>query len=71
MIDLDEEIMTDEEALQYSLETLNDLEAHCDNDEQRAELAQVISVITSILDSYTTCTFGLVPVEDEEDEKDN
>jgi len=52
------EIMTDEDALQYALETLQDLDEHCDNDEQRAELAEAISVLGSMLDTYQSMTRG-------------
>lgn len=66
MID-QEEIMTDEFALNYAIETLQDLDEHCDNDEQRAELSEVISVLTSMSESYKHCSFGLVSIEEEED----
>lgn len=49
-----EEIMSDEFALKYAMETLQDLDEHCDNNEQQAELAEVINVLSSILDTYTT-----------------
>ena len=61
------EIMTDEDAIRYSLETLVDLDDHCTSEEQRAELAQVISVMTSLLDSYENCTFGNLMIGGEED----
>lgn len=58
--------MTDEYALQYTLETLQDLDEHCTNDDQRAELSEVISVVRSILDSYENCSFGLLQVGEED-----
>lgn len=61
------EIMTDEDAIRYSLETLVDLDDHCTSEEQRAELAEVISVMTSLLDSYENCTFGQLTIGEEED----
>lgn len=64
----DEEIMTDEFALKYALETLQDLDEHCDNDEQRAELSEVISVLSSKLETYSTlnCNITLGGEEDGE-----
>jgi len=63
-----EEIMTDEFALKYTLETLQDLDEHCDNDEQRAELSEVISVLSSMLETYSTlnCNITLGGEEDVE-----
>jgi hypothetical protein len=62
------EIMSDEDAIRYSLETLVDLDDHCTSEEQRAELAQVVSVMTSILETYTTfeCNVTLGGEEDVE-----
>ena len=67
MTEQQNEIMTDEDAIRYSLETLVDLDEHCTSEEQRAELAQVISVMTSLLDSYENCTFGNLMIGGEED----
>jgi len=61
------EIMSDEEAIRYSLETLVDLDDHCTSEEQRAELAQVVAVMESILDSYENCTFGQLTIGEDED----
>lgn len=44
--------MDEKLALQYAVETLQDLDEHCDNDEQRAELSEVICVLGSILGEY-------------------
>jgi len=52
------EIMTDENALNYAIKALQDLDEHCDNDEQRAELAEAISVLSSMLDTYQSMTKG-------------
>ena len=67
MTEQQHEIMSDEDALRYSLETLVDLDDHCTSEEQRAELAQVISVMESLLDSYANCTFGQLTLGEEED----
>jgi hypothetical protein len=67
MTEQQNEIMSDEDALRYSLETLVDLDDHCTSEEQRAELAQVISVMESLLDSYENCTFGQLTIGEEED----
>ena len=67
MTEQQNEIMSDEDALRYSLETLVDLDDHCTSEEQRAELAQVISVMESLLDSYANCTFGHLTLGEEED----
>ena len=67
MTEQQNEIMSDEDAIRYSLETLVDLDDHCTSEEQRAELAQVISVMTSPLDSYENCTFGNLMIGGEED----
>ena len=69
MTEQQNEIMSDEDALRYSLETLVDLDDHCTSEEQRAELAQVISVMQSILNSYETCTFGDLTIGEEENDK--
>ena len=61
------ETMSDEDAIRYSLETLVDLDDHCTSEEQRAELAQVISVMSSILYSYENCNFGELTIGEEED----
>jgi len=69
MTEQQNEIMSDEDALRYSLETLQDLDEHCTSEEQRAELAQVISVMESLLDSYANCTFGDLTIGEEENDK--
>ena len=69
MTEQQNEIMSDEDAIRYSLETLVDLDDHCTSEEQRAELAQVISVMQSILNSYETCTFGDLTIGEEENDK--
>jgi len=63
-----QEMMTDEFALKYAIETLQDLDEHCDNEEQRAELSEVISVLTSMLETYATfeCNVTLGGEEDVE-----
>jgi len=60
------EIMTDENALNYAIKALQDLDEHCDNDEQREELAEAISVLSSMLDTYSTlsCNITLGGEED-------
>ena len=60
------EIMTDEDALNYAIKALQDLDEHCDNDEQREELAEAISVLSSMLDTYSTlsCNITLGGEED-------
>lgn len=63
-----EEIMTDEFALKYAIETLQDLDEHCDNDEQRAELSQVIGVLSSMLQSYTSFQCNVTIGEEEDAE---
>jgi len=63
------EIMTDEEALKYAIENLEDAERLLDlPDHDKAELAEVIHTLRSILESYEKCTFGFLTLEDEEDE---
>lgn len=64
----EEEIMTDEFALKYAIETLHDLDEHSDNDEQRVELAEVVSVLKSMLETYATfeCNVTLGGEEDVE-----
>jgi hypothetical protein len=59
-------IMTDEDALNYAIKALQDLDEHCDNDEQREELAEAISVLSSMLDTYSTlsCNITLGGEED-------
>jgi len=52
------EIMTDEIALTYAIEALLDLDEHCVHDEQRAKLAEAISVLSSMLDTYQSMTKG-------------
>ena len=64
----EQEPMTDEYALQYALETLQDLDEHCDNDEQRAELNEVIQTLSSMKASYEQCSFGFLTLETEEEE---
>lgn len=60
-----EEIMSDEFALKYAMETLQDLDEHCDNNEQQAELAEVINVLSSILDTYTTLECNITLEEED------
>ena len=60
------EIMTDEDALNYALETLQDLDEHCDNDEQRAELSEALSVLGSMLDTYSTLSCNITLGEEED-----
>lgn len=61
-----EEMMNDEFALNYAIETLQDLDEHCDNDEQRAELSEVVSVLSSMLQTYSSFQCN-VTIEEEED----
>lgn len=58
--------MNDEFALNYAIETLQDLDEHCDNDEQRAELSEVVSVLSSMLQTYSSFQCN-VTIEEEED----
>ena len=60
------EIMSDETALQYAIETLQDLDEHCDNDEQRAELSEALSVLGSMLDTYSTLSCNITLGEEED-----
>ena len=63
------EIMTDEEALKYAIENLEDAERLLDiPDEDRAELAEAIPTLKSMLESYEKCSFGFLTLEDSEDE---
>ena len=63
------EIMTDEEALKYAIENLEDAERLLDiPDEDRAELAEAIHTLKSMLESYEKCSFGFLTLEDSEDE---
>ena len=60
------EIMTDEEALKYAIENLEDAERLLDiPDEDRAELAEAIQTLKSILDSYEKCSFGFLGGEED------
>tara|TARA_R110000824_G_scaffold395054_2_gene595335 strand:- start:3152 stop:3361 length:210 start_codon:yes stop_codon:yes gene_type:complete len=63
-----QEPMTDEEALKYALETLEEAEAHYTLDEEAtAELHEVTHTLRSILDSYEKCSFGTLTLGEEED----
>ena len=44
MTEQQNEIMSDEDAIRYSLETLVDLDDHCTSEEQRAELAHPVDL---------------------------
>lgn len=59
-------IMTDEDALNYAIKALQDLDEHCDNDEQREELAEAISVLSSMLDTYSTLSCNITLGEEED-----
>ena len=61
------EPMTDETALQYAIEALCDLDAHCSTEEERAELTEVIHTLSSMKKSYDDCTFGFLTLDDEEE----
>ncbi len=61
-----QEPMTDEHALQYAIEALSDLDAHCSTEEERAELTEVIHTLSSLKKSYDDCTFGFLTLNDEE-----
>ena len=62
------ELMTDEEALKYAIENLEDAERLLDlPDHDKAELAEVIHTLKSLLDSYEKCSFGFLTLGDEED----
>jgi len=63
-----EETMSDELALSYSIETLRDLDEHCDNDEQRAELSEVVSVLSSMLQTYSSFQCNVTIGEEEDAE---
>ena len=64
-------IMTDEDALNYAIKAfvkhIQDLDEHCDNDEQREELAEAISVLSSMLDTYSTFSCNITLGEEEDD----
>jgi|TARA_R100000005_G_C4977387_1_gene188322 hypothetical protein len=62
-----QEPMTDEHALQYAIEALCDLDVHCNTEEERAELNEVVHTLTSMKKSYDDCTFGFLTLDDEED----
>ena len=65
----EQEPMTDEEALKYAIETLEEAEMHFELiDEGKAELAEVKQTLGSLLESYEKCSFGFLTLEDEEDE---
>jgi len=64
----EQELMTDETALQYAIEALCDLDAHCSTEEERAELTEVIHTLSSMKKSYDDCTFGFLTLDDEEGE---
>ena len=66
----EQEPMTDEEALKYAIETLEEAEMlfGVNDDEDKAELSEVIHTLSSLLDSYEKCSFGFLTLEDEEDE---
>jgi len=72
-------IMTDEDALNYAIKALQDfvtvsistplmggIDEHCDNDEQREELAEAISVLSSMLDTYSTLSCNITLGEEED-----
>jgi len=58
---IEQEPMTDEEALKYAIETLEEAEAHYTLDEgATAELHEVTQTLKNILDSYEKCSFGFL-----------
>lgn len=66
---IEQEPMTDEEALKYAIETLEEAEAHYTLDEgATAELHEVTQTLKNILDSYDKCSFGFLTMSDEEQE---
>ena len=70
MIDTEHEPMTDEQALQYAIEALTDLDAQCNTEEERAELNETIQTLESMKKSYEDCTFGFLTLDDEEVENE-
>ena len=64
----EQEPMTDENALEYALCVLQEQDVHCSTDEERAELSEVIHTLSSMKDSYESCNFGFLTLDDEEQE---
>lgn len=63
-----QEPMTDEEALKYAIETLEEADANFQLDEEStAELHEVTQTLKCILDSYEKCSFGFLTMEGNED----
>ena len=66
MIDTEHEPMSDEQALQYAIEALTDLDVRCNTEEERAELSEAIQTLESMKQSYDECNFGFLTLDDEE-----
>lgn len=65
----EKEIMSDEEALKYAVQTLQEADDLLEiTDEERAELAEVIHTLSSLLDCYEKHSFGFLTLEDEDNE---
>ena len=47
---------------------LEEQDVHCSTDEERAELSEVINTLSSMKDSYESCNFGFLTLDDEEQE---
>ena len=72
------EIMSDETALQYAIETLEEIQQSFEesfhlsleevDDEERAELSLVIQTLSSMLTSYADCSFNFLTLDDMEEE---
>ena len=62
-----QEPMTDEEALKYAIETLEEADAHYTLDDiSTAELHEVTQTLKAILESYEKCSFGFLTAGGEE-----
>ena len=56
-----QEPMTDEQALKYAIETLEEADAYYTlDDASTAELHEVTQVLKNLLDSYEKCSFGFL-----------
>ena len=44
--------MNEKEAIDYAMQVLEELDVHCNTDEERAELAEVISILDVIKYDY-------------------
>jgi len=47
--------MNEKEAIDYAMQVLEEQDVHCSTDEERAELAEVISILDVIKYDYELC----------------